>query len=656
MELIADVADDLPAHVVGDPGRLRQVLTNLLDNALRFTRAGRVCIGVKLESESADSIDLRFSVRDSGIGISPEKQAVVFEAFMQADGSITREYGGTGLGLGISARLVALMGGAILLESEEGRGSTFQFTARFGVPSAADLSRGCAVVSDSALPMLPPLHILVAEDNHVNRIVTARVLKRAGHSVEITGSGTEALEAIRDAEFDIVLMDVEMPGMGGLEATRRLREIERETGDHLPIVALTAHAMRGDRERCLASGMDGYLSKPIRRSELFNAIAAVVPTKALSAQRGLAEPDSAAESDPRAGTMALFRANCRTELDQIHAAVRARHCERGAIGGTRNGRRSRHRRGQRNHAAGTTTDLDGQQRGSRPRVGGLRCDPPRAEAHGLTAGLSVASPGSWTNPRYHRINRLSLSQRSRCFRRDQKRSLVVRTPSRILLATVLLLPSSLAAQVQLDVLPPILSPEERERVLFGERPGHMAPRRVHPLENQMLSAQDDFDVTHYLLDLNFDEEQETINGSVRITATSLVDGLSHVPLNLLDNMNVTSVTRGLTLLTYLHNGNVVDVLLDQPFDSGQSFQITVFYNGSPTQGWLRCVRLEQILLVGAGRDGLVPLGAVRRPQLVAVQGSAGRQGAGRGALDRPVGLDRHRKRCTAQRASAAWRP
>ncbi len=285
-----EIAADVPDNLQGDPGRLRQVLINLVGNAIKFTQQGEILIGVELSQMRSQvqrpggegSVDLHFYVRDTGIGISADKQAAVFGAFSQADSSITRRFGGTGLGLAISFKLVALMGGRIWLESELGQGSIFHFTLRLasGVERQANSAGALIREKDEGatrFEVLPerPLRILLTEDNPVNQRLAIVLLEKRGHRVVVAGDGQQALDVLASEEFDLVLMDMQMPVMDGIEATLRIRERERSVGGaHQPIVAMTANAMEGDRERCLAAGMDGYVSKPVKPEELFAAIAA----------------------------------------------------------------------------------------------------------------------------------------------------------------------------------------------------------------------------------------------------------------------------------------------------------------------------------------------------------------------------------------------
>jgi signal transduction histidine kinase/CheY-like chemotaxis protein len=413
LELLCEVAPEVPEMVRGDSSRLRQIVINLVGNGIKFAKRGEVALKVKSESHEGEDLWLHFTVADTGIGIPKEKRESIFEPFTQADASTTRNYGGTGLGLTISSRLVGMMGGKIWVESEVGRGSEFHFTARLGVAHAKAIAaeaiiptenlRGlkvlvvddnrtnrvileamlkrwemkvasvegaeealeqlCAardagepyglVLTDMHMPkmdgfalveqirqrpelstatimmltsaghrgdaarcqelgvsayLLKPirqselreavarvlgtkeqkgaiplitryslqdarvpsasLRVLLAEDNLVNQLLASRLLEKRGHSVAVANNGCEALAAFERESFDLILMDVQMPEMDGLEATVAIREKEKGSGSHVPIVALTAHAMKGDREKCLAVGMDGYLTKPIRPQEL----------------------------------------------------------------------------------------------------------------------------------------------------------------------------------------------------------------------------------------------------------------------------------------------------------------------------------------------------------------------------------------------------
>jgi signal transduction histidine kinase/CheY-like chemotaxis protein/streptogramin lyase len=274
-----------PEVLTGDPGRLRQIVINLVGNAIKFTEQGEVTLEVQPELNGDDSTCwLHFCVRDTGIGISPEKQAAVFEAFSQADGSTARRYGGTGLGLTISRRLVELMGGRIWMESAMGRGSSFHFTARFGrhVSSPESLNQASSPVRSLPKPPDDPpgkqrrLRILLAEDHVVNQKLAVRLLEKQGHVVQVASNGREAVSAVERDTFDLILMDIQMPEMDGISATVAIREKERETGNHLPIIAVTAHAMKGDQERCLDAGMDAYLTKPIKVTELLAVIERVM--------------------------------------------------------------------------------------------------------------------------------------------------------------------------------------------------------------------------------------------------------------------------------------------------------------------------------------------------------------------------------------------
>jgi two-component system sensor histidine kinase/response regulator len=483
IELLANVQGDVPDTLIADSGRLRQILVNLVGNAIKFTEQGEVLVQVWSEPQTSTAAILHISVTDTGVGIPPEKQGLIFEAFSQADGSTTRKYGGTGLGLTISSKLVMMMGGHIWVESVVGKGSTFHFTVpvRVDVDGAAksnppeligrrvlivddnatnrtifektltrwqlvpsmvdsgaaairavheaetrgapfdivlldvnmpemdgfmtaerlkseakstpptimmlsssdqtgDAARcrkmglacylvkpvrqtalrvallkavdGTAMKADAAArekaaPHLASLKILLAEDNVVNQRVAIGILQKAGHTVTLSENGVQALAALEQGTFDLVLMDMQMPEMGGAEAMGHIRNAERATGAHIPIVALTAHALKGDRERCLEAGADGYVPKPVSPAMLFREIERVLGRHAVPA------PDPADGVDPevlaRVGSdpevlreiIQLFLEDCPKQLDAIRAGLaandpdavyRAAHTLKGSIG------------------------------------------------------------------------------------------------------------------------------------------------------------------------------------------------------------------------------------------------------------------------------------------------------------------------------------
>ena len=468
LELACRVGREVPDVVTGDPGRLRQIVVNLLGNAIKFTERGEVVVSVKRQSQQPGAVELHFSVSDTGIGVAPEKQEQIFEAFTQADSSVTREYGGTGLGLTIVAQLAGLMGGKTWVESEPGKGSTFHFSASFGLPKRArrrsTLESGTLrglpvlVVDDNAtnrrilgemlrnwrmkpsltasaeaalaalntaqnggrpfslalidaqMPVMdgltlarkirsdrahartplilltsagltaagshaqtgirmqltkpvkqselfdaivstlgdPAAHrraasparqapgragrlrVLLAEDNPANQMLAARLLEKNGCKVTIAANGREALAAVKKVGpegFDLVLMDVQMPEMGGFEATAAIRKQEEATGRHLPIIALTADAMKGDRERCLAAGMDDHLSKPIQPEELFATIEKMTAqqrrTPPVMDQAGLLERLDGDRKLIR-DVARVFLADCPKMMEAIRKAIRRR--------------------------------------------------------------------------------------------------------------------------------------------------------------------------------------------------------------------------------------------------------------------------------------------------------------------------------------------
>ena len=267
IQLTWHAAQEVPAWIYGDWNRLRQMLINLIGNAIKFTSDGKIAVNVAIDSAQADSLTLRFSVQDSGVGIPPEKLKAVFAAFEQVDMSTTRKYGGTGLGLAITKRLADAMGGKVWVESQMGSGSTFHFTACLaeGTPS-----RSAAQQNEvgRAGQVIPALRVLLAEDGKANQMVATGLLNSWGHHVEVVENGADAVERWQRDKFDVILMDIQMPILDGLDATRRIRELEGDTDTPILIVAVTAHAMTGDRGRCIDAGMDDYVTKPIKRDEL----------------------------------------------------------------------------------------------------------------------------------------------------------------------------------------------------------------------------------------------------------------------------------------------------------------------------------------------------------------------------------------------------
>jgi two-component system sensor histidine kinase/response regulator len=284
-----DIDPTLPPTMQGDPLRLGQVLINYTNNAIKFSDSGAILVRVMKIDESADDCLLRFEVRDNGIGLSPEEAGKLFQSFQQADTSITREYGGTGLGLAICKQLAQLMGGDVGVESEPGAGSNFWFTARVGKLD------GELPLTDArqprALPLLPALsgaRILLVEDNAFNQQIALEMLEEAGCAVCVAQNGLEALDLLAKASFDCVLMDVQMPVMDGLHATRLIRLDPRLHG--LRVLAMTATATSEDRERCMAAGMDDFISKPIQPALLCQAVARWLPARASEPPAPAPEP------------------------------------------------------------------------------------------------------------------------------------------------------------------------------------------------------------------------------------------------------------------------------------------------------------------------------------------------------------------------------
>lgn len=268
LELSYFISPDIPKYLKGDPNRLKQILNNLISNAVKFTESGKILISVVRSLTACENVELKFVVLDTGIGISENEREKLFKSFSQVDGSITRNYGGTGLGLAISRQLVEMMGGHIWVESTKGVGSAFYFTI--------NLRHGTGEIADTApkpahAKKHHTLNILVVEDDRVNQLVVKRMLTEKGYLADVANNGIEALDLHSRKKYDLILMDIQMAKMDGIETTRNIREREGST-QHTPIIALTAHALKGDRERFMGLGMDEYISKPIQMDELFNQI------------------------------------------------------------------------------------------------------------------------------------------------------------------------------------------------------------------------------------------------------------------------------------------------------------------------------------------------------------------------------------------------
>ncbi len=296
IRLFGVVSPDVPERVTGDPLRLGQVLGNLVSNALKFTDRGEVEVRAAIERIPGESPMLHFSVRDSGIGIPANKQALLFQEFTQVDASATRKFGGTGLGLAISSRLVGLMGGKIWVESEPGKGATFHFTIALNAARTM-ASDAPSIVAPGSDPVRR-IRVLVADDNPVNQRLAAAILTKRGHDVVVASDGASALESLRQGAFDAILMDVQMPDMDGIQATQAIRR--GDAGDRaktIPIIAMTAHAMLGDRDRFMREGMSDYLSKPVDARELVTMVEGLAATGGKVGSRAFA----AAEALERVG-------------------------------------------------------------------------------------------------------------------------------------------------------------------------------------------------------------------------------------------------------------------------------------------------------------------------------------------------------------------
>lgn len=278
LKIIQTIDKKIPDCLIGDPTRLNQILLNLIGNAIKFTEQGEVKIIVDLISEKEDSVELKFSIIDTGIGIPPDKQSVIFEGFTQASNETTRKYGGTGLGLAIVKHLVELQGGTVSLQSEAGKGSTFSVNLQFK-KSVLDCKTENIVEEDQKTEKFKELTILLVEDNVLNQILAKKVLTDWKWNVEIAENGLIALEKIKIKNFDLVLMDIQMPEMDGYDTTRNIRKMPDSSKNHVPIIAMTAHALVGESEKCIGAGMDEYISKPFDPKVLKSKILSVLNNK-----------------------------------------------------------------------------------------------------------------------------------------------------------------------------------------------------------------------------------------------------------------------------------------------------------------------------------------------------------------------------------------
>ncbi len=312
LELIVDVAESLHSDVSSDPNRIRQILTNLLSNAIKFTDQGEILVQVKNIEDNKESAKVRFYIRDTGIGMTDEKREMLFQPFTQVDESTTRNYGGTGLGLAISKQLIEIMGGTINCSSQPGIGSEFRFDLTLKknpgtrIDAKDPVNRLKGLYDDLVTAYNPEKEIitfnakaLLAEDNFINQQVTEAVLRKLGCQVDLAGNGVEAVSSTKNNSYDIIFMDCQMPRMDGYEATGEIRHMEIKTRDnkHIPIIALTANALIGDREKCLAAGMDDYISKPFRQNQLEEMLKRWLPDNLQSiAQQAPKQNESLAET------------------------------------------------------------------------------------------------------------------------------------------------------------------------------------------------------------------------------------------------------------------------------------------------------------------------------------------------------------------------
>jgi len=322
--LVSSVAPELPTGLRGDPGRVRQVLMNLLGNAIKFTKNGEVAVRVTVEAQEETNVLVRLEVKDTGPGISRETQARLFKPFVQADSSTSRKYGGTGLGLAICKRLAESMNGGIGVESTPGHGSTFWVTLKFSRPAGTTFFARFGSTQSLTAPADPTPHrperVLLAEDNVVNQQVALGNLRKLGYQADIATSGFEVLEATARQSYDIILMDCQMPELDGYHVTREIRQREGKSR-HTYIIAMTAHAMVGDREKCLAAGMDDYLSKPLNRGELRAALRRGAPGPVTPLNADAVRRLATGDDGELAGLVDLFAASAPASIATMKRAL-----------------------------------------------------------------------------------------------------------------------------------------------------------------------------------------------------------------------------------------------------------------------------------------------------------------------------------------------
>jgi signal transduction histidine kinase/CheY-like chemotaxis protein/HPt (histidine-containing phosphotransfer) domain-containing protein len=279
VSLKVSVAPDCPTALMGDGTKLRQILVNLVGNAVKFTRQGSVTVDCVVKTHRDSQLTLLFTIHDTGIGMTEEVCQHIFQPFTQADSSTSRSFGGTGLGLAITHNLITLMNGEISVSSIPGSGSTFTVTVPFVAASAEEM-QACPVSTTPATTATTPLAILLAEDVPINQELAKIMLENAGHRVTIAANGQEAVDLFKNGTFDLILMDMQMPEMDGLQATRAIRALEQPDGQGIPIIAMTANVQQSDRDNCKAAGMNDFLAKPIRQNALFQALSAIAPSSA----------------------------------------------------------------------------------------------------------------------------------------------------------------------------------------------------------------------------------------------------------------------------------------------------------------------------------------------------------------------------------------